>query len=663
MPFAPLTPEEEVSTLAHRVLEQFCAAFEAWWRRLDGDTQGSLLETAVSDNEFFSERDAERIRKGTRDAVPICQFVSAIAAEYGFQEFDAKTVRQYRNELSHRSKTERGTLKFMQVHRVEEFVDACTRLVKHFGAVQEHAQIAGISDYLLHALTGRLQLHSDAGHVAEGGTALAPAPPAAPPTTSGPGEPAPRPTGGRPAPPKPPRIAEAPFQLPSYRRSAKAAVGSVPALQHAALSPDQRDAVDLVVDWFHAGGKVQGERRPLSISGPAGSGKTTVLSVIIAELGLVPQHVMLLAPTGKAVEALKVRLPRGWKKRVGTLAGFLWRWQLKGYEGEDASFANQGTKPLATDLSLLIVDEASMVTKKDHAALLRYARVLFIGDPDQLPPVVEDPSLEGELGSCGVLEQPDTRLAKVHRQSEGSSILSVADQVRGGQQPAFGPSGDGNVIHLSEELGHLGVDVLRELVDEADVVLTQRNSLRVRINEYVRWRRGHMKNPIDYVPKAGEVLVASENAMHPTTRTRVANGERLIVQEYLGTVQVRDDAPEIEEYRVRAYPEGREVDSADWVISSQMLRGDQIRSSVLDTRHVSGPRSSVLRADWGYALTVHKAQGSEWPNVMVVDDQDPDHHVPRNKWYYVAYSRAIDRLVILKVRRDTLLFGVEWVRR
>ena len=262
-----------------------------------------------------------------------------------------------------------------------------------------------------------------------------------------------------------------------------------------------------------------------------------------------------------------------------------------------------------------------------------------------------------------MLEQPDTRLAKVHRQSEGSSILSVANQVRGGQQPAFGPSGDGNVIHLSEELGHLGVDVLRELVDEADVVLTQRNSLRVRINEYVRWRRGHMKNPIDYVPKAGEVLVASENAMHPTTRTRVANGERLIVQEYLGTVQVRDDAPEIEEYRVRAYPEGREVDSADWVISSQMLRGDQIRSSVLDTRHVSGPRSSVLRADWGYALTVHKAQGSEWPNVMVVDDQDPDHHVPRNKWYYVAYSRAIDRLVILKVRRDTLLFGVEWVKR
>jgi exodeoxyribonuclease-5 len=63
-----------------------------------------------------------------------------------------------------------------------------------------------------------------------------------------------------------------------------------------------------------------------------------------------------------------------------------------------------------------------------------------------------------------------------------------------------------------------------------------------------------------------------------------------------------------------------------------------------------------MRADWGYALTVHKAQGSEWSRVVVVDDMNPDHKVPQGKWHYVAYSRAIDQLVILKVRRDTLLF-------
>lgn len=648
MPFAPITPEEEVSTLVHRVLEQFCSGFEAWWRRLDADTQKALLAAAATDNDYFDERDAERIRKGTRDAVPICQFLSAIADEYGFDEFDAKVVRQYRNELAHRSKTDRGSYKFLQSHRVEEFLDATTRLVQHFGAAQEHAEVASIGDYVLQRLDGH----------APGGAA------SASPTDVPAGSQAREPAAKRPAPPLPPRISEPPFKLPRFTRSARAAAAaSAKPLSRTALSEDQRHAVDHVVDWYRAGGQVGGERRPLAIAGPAGSGKTTVLSVIIAELGLVPQQVMMLAPTGKAVEALKVRLPRGWRMRVRTLASFLWRWQLKGYEGEDNQFTNQGAKPAESDLELLIVDEASMVTRQDFAALRKYSRVLFIGDPNQLPPVVEDETQEAELGSCNVLDKPDAVLRKVHRQDAGSSILLVAEQVRTGGQPEFGPSGDGRVIHLSEEHGHVGVDQARDLLDDADVVLTQRNSLRVRINEFVRWRRGFMKNPVDFVPKPGEVLVASENSMHPTARTKLANGERLIVQEYLGTEQVRDDAPEIEEYRVRAYPEGREADSAEWLVSSQMLRGDQIRSSVLDTRHVSGPRSNVLRADWGYALTVHKAQGSEWSNVVVVDDQNPDHQIPRNKWYYVAYSRAIDRLVILKVRRDTLLFGVTWVRR
>ncbi|MBK7369398.1 MAG: ATP-binding domain-containing protein, partial [Candidatus Eisenbacteria bacterium] len=66
----------------------------------------------------------------------------------------------------------------------------------------------------------------------------------------------------------------------------------------------------------------------------------------------------------------------------------------------------------------------------------------------------------------------------------------------------------------------------------------------------------------------------------------------------------------------------------------------------------------VLRADWGYALTVHKAQGSEWPRVVVVDDNDPDHNVPSAKWNYVAYSRASEQLIVLRVKRETAVFWV-----
>jgi hypothetical protein len=122
-------------------------------------------------------------------------------------------------------------------------------------------------------------------------------------------------------------------------------------------------------------------------------------------------------------------------------------------------------------------------------------------------------------------------------------------------------------------------------------------------------------------------------------------------------VRTDEDAQDIDEYVIEGYPEGRPHEEGEWVISSQMLMGDQIRGSILKTEHVSGPRSGVLRADWGYALTVHKAQGSEWPYVVVVDDLDPDHRIPLEKWYYVAYSRASERLVILKVKKHTMLFS------
>src|SRR5262249_42189491 len=163
---------------------------------------------------------------------------------------------------------------------------------------------------------------------------------------------------------------------------------------------------------------------------------------------------------GKAVEALKARLPRGWKSRARTLASFLWKWAPAGYNGENIEFANLGAKSPEYQCKLIVVDEASMVTRRDARALMAYRNVLYVGDADQLPPVVEDEALEPELGSAGVLDSPDVSLALVHRQSKESSILAVAEAARKGKQPEFGIMPDLQVIHLSEAEGHFGVDEL-----------------------------------------------------------------------------------------------------------------------------------------------------------------------------------------------------------
>lgn len=612
---------DEVLAAGNRVLDQVAQAFEKWWLRRDETTREKYLAAAVERSDQFSDKDAERVRHLTRDVIPICHLLDVIGDSWDVAPEDPGTVRRYRNMLNHRNKTTKGEFVFLLPHEADAFLDAAGRLVKAFKSRNEQAKIAELAAFV------RERLANGSRPVAQPAVAEKPAPP---------------------------RIVEAPYPMPKVAPSKKKALNPDDPNLEAALSADQKAAIDAIERWYRG----TGGKRHFALAGAAGSGKTTVTGLVIRRLGLTSQQVVLLAPTGKAVEALKFRLPKGWKSRARTLASFLWNWKFAGYNGEDNKFANGGAKPVDAGVSLLIVDEASMVTKKDFEALSHYRRVLFTGDPDQLPPVVEDPTLEKELGSCGVLEQPDATLESIHRHGKDTSIYTVSHGARAGAQPPFGPSADGRVLHLSEADGHFGVEQLHQYIDQADVVLTQRNSVRVMINEYVRRRRGFMKSPVDFVPKAGEILVCSENFMHPVKRTRIANGERLVVTEFLGPRAVRKDAPEVLDFGVMAYPEGRDYDEAEWTISSQMLMGDQIRGSVLMTEHVSGPRSGVLRADWGYCLTVHKAQGSEWPRVVIVDDNDPDHNVPLNKWYYVAYSRAVEQLVILRVARETVMFVV-----
>lgn len=604
---------------ANRVLDLFAEGFEKFWLRRDEATREKYLSAAIERSDAFSEKDAERIRKLTRDPVPICHLLDVIGESWDIVVEDPGTVRRYRNQLNHRNRTTNGEFVFMLPDEVEAFLGAAERMVKALRSGREHARIAEVAEFMRRALAGGVDA-SQAGRVAEA--------------------------------PAPARVEEPPFPMPRVAASRRKTLDPDAPDLEASLSPDQREAIGRIEAWYRA----PGARRHFTLAGAAGSGKTIVTGVVVRRLGLSSHQVMLLAPTGKAVEALKARLPRGWKRRARTLASFLWNWRFKGYRGEDNEFVNGGPKPVDGGIALLVVDEASMVTKRDFEALGHYPRVLFTGDPDQLPPVIEDGEPEEELGSCGVLDRPDATLEVIHRHGKDSSIYAVSHGARQGRQPDFQASEDGRVLCLSEEQGHFGREHLAHYIDRADAVLTQRNSVRVMINEYVRRRRGFMRTPVDFTPKPGEILVCGENFMHPERRTRVANGERLVVREFLGRRAVRPDAPEIEDFAVIAHPEGRELDEGEWLVSSQMLRGDQIRASVLTTEHVSGPRSNVLRADWGYALTVHKAQGSEWPRVVVVDDLDPDHRIPLHKWYYVAYSRAVEQLVILKVRRETLLF-------
>ena len=429
------------------------------------------------------------------------------------------------------------------------------------------------------------------------------------------------------------------------------------------LDSEQQECIRRVLAWC----RDEHGSRFIAVSGEAGSGKTTVLARLLLDLlaeGLQPAHLAIVTPTTKAREVLREKLPArdGLRKRMNTLASMVWRFARPTEDGEDLVFTRMGEKKSDQvrgfeSVSLVLVDEASMVTRREHESLTRRYRVVYFGDADQLPPVIEEAGGNGqpEDQPADILEKPDIRLNKVHRQAEESPILQAAARVRAGEQLEFFEWTDDRVSILREDFHEVDESAFHELVASHDVVLSGRNIARFRLNTLARELRGHSRFPGDSQPKPGEILICTHSMRDALQGKGVNNGERLIVEDYVGDIQARPDRPDILDHRLEVRVESDPARSGPIVVSSQYLRGDQIRGRAVVTRDISGPVSRVLRVDWGYALTVHKAQGSEWPSVLVVDDLDHDDRVPRQRWNYVAYTRAMERLTVVKLARESRL--------
>lgn len=153
------------------------------------------------------------------------------------------------------------------------------------------------------------------------------------------------------------------------------------------------------------------------ITGGPGTGKTTTLKVLLESLEAAKLRVTLAAPTGKAAS----RMTQSTGREATTLH------RLLNYDGE--VFSNHR---LETDA--LVIDEVSMSSNELLGAVLRVlpdqARVILVGDEDQLPPI--DP---GHPLAALCETMPVARLTKTHRQAQGSPILTLAGQLISGQPP------------------------------------------------------------------------------------------------------------------------------------------------------------------------------------------------------------------------------------
>ncbi len=380
------------------------------------------------------------------------------------------------------------------------------------------------------------------------------------------------------------------------------------------LSPDQVRAVRRVQEWF-----VGRRAQRFVLAGYAGTGKTTIIREILRFL---PASTAVCALAGKAAHVLRtkgiqkartihsliyepVKVCKSCSREHLACIGRNDEIQTQGLREllcPQAATVTRFVKAPMLRAEMVVVDEASMVNTQILFDLESYGvPVLYIGDHGQLPPIGPDP---------GIMLKPDVRLEAIHRQAAGSSIIQFAHHLRRrGTPAAFGS--DGRVVVQSTHPTNL---------TDYDVVLCGFNNRRVGVNAAIR----RMRNFEGKFPQVGETVICLRNErdlglFNGMQATVVASGTTVV-----GRRKTRD-AP-------RLSLEDAMGTRYDDIICEPNQFGTRDR---LDA-------SKLPLFDFGYCLTVHKAQGSEWRRVLVIEQLH--HKWEPERWRYTAATRAAETL-------------------
>lgn len=342
-------------------------------------------------------------------------------------------------------------------------------------------------------------------------------------------------------------------------------------------SPQQENALKAVRHWLIDKNGPQVFR----LFGYAGTGKTTLAKELAAGVN---GHVLYATFTGKAALVLR---KKGCDD-ASTIHSLIYKPVEDPMTGH-TEFKLNPDSALVT-AKLLIVDEVSMVGEELALDLLSFGtRILVLGDPAQLPPV------KGE--GYFINAEPDVMLTEVHRQAEGNPIIRMSMDIRQGRGLALGTYGESQVLARRS----VSKEELREMVLASDQLICGMNKTRQSFNHRIRELKGlaglaNLRHPV-----VGERLICLRNnktkglfngGLWQVDRVGNSHGKLEMVVSSLdepGTVPV------------------------DVVVPEEFFFGTE---QSLDWRE----RKKIDEFTFGWAITCHKSQGSQWEYPLVFDE-------------------------------------------
>jgi len=366
------------------------------------------------------------------------------------------------------------------------------------------------------------------------------------------------------------------------------------------FSNQQSKALDLVGAWLKQPKK---DRAPVfRLFGFAGTGKTYLAQHLAKGL-----NTHFCSYTGKAA----LQMEKSGCTGATTIHSIIYTPVME--SDGSVSFVIDTDSYIAQS-ELIVVDEASFCDEIIANDLLSFGvPVLALGDPEQLP------AIKGASFFTDVT--PDFMLTDILRQAKENPIIALATDVREGRSLKLGTYGQSMVVSRS------GGGVSQFKVVGADQVLVGRNKTRSTYNARLR----ELNDFTEPFPENGERLVCLKNdhgmgIFNGGTFTTTKDFEE--VNEDCIDLKIKSDDSKRPAFLVTARKEcfnGEGLQDLDWT-----------------------ERKGFQEFGYGYALTVHKAQGSQWNKTYVFDESGAfyrDKDMPR-KWLYTAITRASESTTI-----------------
>lgn len=387
------------------------------------------------------------------------------------------------------------------------------------------------------------------------------------------------------------------------------------------LNDQQAECVKMAIKWF----KNTSSKQTFEISGPAGSGKTTIVRTIIQELGVNIEDVLFVAYVGKAALQLTRSGVNG-----RTIHSTFYDIEFVPVKENGSIVIRNGrviTRPefvkkerIPDNIKLIVIDEAPMVNESFGVDIESFGvPIICLGDLQQLPPVI---------GDSKYLIRPDYVITKVMRQAEDNPIIYLSQLATRGKKIPYGKYGDKCYVIPKDKIND-------NMLLGADMILSPTNSSRVRYNNYIREA---LRGITSELPQPGEKLICRKN-----NRNRIIGDGVYLVNGMLGYVTKAD----------KSTFNGKTLDISfspdfDESLMFNNVKMDYktlINSIQQDNGKYQKGYSMYDMFEFGDVITVHLSQGSQAENVLFISEPFAGGRDIQCKLDYTGITRAREGLI------------------